>query len=125
MAKTILKEEVQSQGPFMSLLHLISRKSFRVIETKEKGETAITVRVPPLTAERLDSYAKAARISRSFLIRMLIEGALDEMDDLVIKENEYLETQNDLLSATFEEMDKEKKEKENRAKAILEQWQGK
>jgi predicted DNA-binding protein len=119
VAKTILKHEVTSQGPFMTLLGLLSRKGLQVIETKDKGEIAITVRVPPLTADRLETYAKASRISRSFLIRMLIEGALDEMDDLVIQEDERQEEENELMSAQFDEIDKEKKEKENRAKALL------
>jgi len=125
MAKTILKEEVQSQGPFMTLLSILFNQTRRLIETKAKDEIAITMRVPPLIADRLDSYAKAARISRAFLIRILIEGALDEMDDLVIDENERLETENERMSAAFEEIDKEKKEKENRAKAVLAKWQEK
>jgi predicted DNA-binding protein len=123
MAKMILKEQVVSQGSFMMLMSLLTSNAMQLIETKHKGEIAITMRVPPLIADRLDAYAKAARISRAFLIRMLIEGALDEMDDLVITEDERREKEDEVLFAEIEERNKEKKEKENRARALLAKWQ--
>jgi predicted DNA-binding protein len=124
MSKTIIKTEVQS-GPFLTLLTVLTSKTMRLVETKEDNEKAMTVRFSPTIAERLDSYAKAARMSRSLLIRMLLEGALDEMDEIIIKETERREEEDSLMSMQFEELEKARIEKANRAKAVLEKWQEK
>jgi len=124
MSKCMIKNiEVKTQGPFHSLLTLITTKGLRIVETKEDEEKAITVRVPPYIAERLDVYATATRTSRSFLIRTLLEGALDQMDEIIIEEEERQAKAYEEMSMMAEEIDKAKVEKINKAKSLLEKWQ--
>lgn len=114
---------IPTHGPFHMLLTILSSKSMRIVETKEDDEKAITMRVSPTIADRLDAYAKAARTSRSTLIRILIEGALETMDEIVIMENDRHAEAAAMMEMAFEDFEREKREKLDRAKAVLEQWQ--
>lgn len=118
MTFTRTAEQIQKGNPFSFIASLVFNKSRRIIDTKDSDEKAITVRVPQEIAERLDNYATACRISRTLLIKQLLEISLDEVDEAVVEEEERQQAEGQVWDA-IEELQKQKKERLSRAKAIL------
>lgn len=118
MAYTRTTEQIQKGNPFSFIASLVFNTSRRIIDTKDSDEKAITVRVPQEIAERLDNYATACRMSRALLIKQLLEISLDELDEAVVDEEERQRAESQIWDA-MDELEKQKKERLCKAKAIL------
>jgi hypothetical protein len=101
-------------------VHTLGSKSARVTQTDE-DTVAVTLRFSPRTKERLAAYAEAGRTSMNAVGSILIEHALDQLDQLVIEEEERLAKEAE-ASADVDEMIEKKRADEEKALGIIKGW---